>query len=165
MPRLVAFLLLLALAACGDPQASAALLPSEPFDVSELTLRGPEGDEVEVPVYVAADPATRSVGLMEREELPEGAGMVFLFPGESTGSFYMYRTQIPLSIAFYDQAGEVLRVLDMQPCASEDSAACERYDPGVAYRGAIEVNQGFFDEAGVTEGWTVELPTDLPTPS
>ncbi len=166
MIRITGVLLLLAVlvSACGVGDAPL-LEPSEPFDTSALILRSPEGETVEMPVYVAADAAGRSLGLMEREELPDGTGMVFLFPGETSSSFYMYRTRIPLSIAFYGEGGEVVRLLDMQPCASENSAECERYDPGVPYRGAIEVNQGFFDEVGVSEGWSVELPGDLPRPS
>lgn len=154
----------LALAGCGGPE-TPVLEPSEPFGLAAVTLHDPEGADVELAVYVAADSATRSLGLMERADLPDGTGMVFLFPADTESSFYMYRTRIPLSIAFYGQGGEVLRILDMQPCTSENPSTCERYDPGVTYRGAIEVEQGFFDEAGVTEGWTVELPSDLPEPS
>ncbi len=153
-------------AAAGGRSPSASpvptLEPSEPFGVAEVTLRGPEGQEVVLPVYVAADPQERAFGLMEREDLPDGTGMVFLFPSESSSAFYMYRTLMPLSIAFYAADGEVVRVLDMEPCASEDAAACDLYPPGAPYVGAIEVEQGWFAEAGVTEGWTVELPGDLP---
>jgi uncharacterized membrane protein (UPF0127 family) len=102
---------------------------------------------------------------MDREDLPEGTGMVFLFANDSSGAFYMYRTLIPLSIAFFDATGQVVSVLDMEPCTSDDANACERYNPEATYRGALEVNQGALDELGVTEGWTVELPPDLPTPS
>lgn len=164
MVRALCILILALAVACGGP-AAPALEPSEPFDLASLTLRGPEGEGLELPVYVAADATARSLGLMEREDLPDGTGMVFLFPSEADSAFYMYRTRMPLSIAFYGQGGRVLRVLDMQPCTAQDPAACERYNPGVTYSGAIEVEQGFFAEAGVAEGWTVELPSDLPEPS
>ncbi len=154
----------------ATPAASASPAPSlEPsggLPVTTVTLRSPDGaTEVDVPVYVAADQATRGRGLMERDDLPDGTGMLFLFPGESSGAFYMFQTLIPLSIAFYAEDGTVVRVLDMEPCTEEVAAACELYPPGVPYRGALEVEQGWFDEVGLTESWTVTLPADLPTPS
>lgn len=143
-----------------------ALAPSEPFGLAEVTLVSPDGGQRQtLPVYVAATSAERGRGLMDRDELPEEAGMVFLFPRDSSGAFYMYRTRIPLSIAFFDAAGTVVSVLDMEPCTSQDASACERYNPEATYRGALEVNQGAFDELGVDPGWTVQLPSGLPSPS
>lgn len=148
------------------PAPAPSLEPSEPFDQAQVTLRSPDGaTEVEVPVYVAADVRARGHGLMERDDLPDGTGMVFLFPGDTTGAFYMFNTRIPLSIAFYAADGEVVRVLDMAPCTAETATECELYPPGVDYRGALEVEQGYFDEIGLAESWTVELPSDLPSPS
>ncbi len=127
--------------------------------MAQVVLSGPGGESVEVPVYVADDAGERGRGLMFREDLPPGTGMVFIFPGARTGAFYMKNTLIPLSIAFYGEGGRVLRVLDMEPCEAEP---CPLYDPGVAFTGALEVNQGFFDEVGLGETWTIELPEDLP---
>jgi len=157
-------------AAAADPAPtqsgpSPSLAPSEPLAQARVTLRSPDGaTEVDVPVYVAADARARGRGLMERDDLPDGTGMVFLFPGDTAGAFYMFNTRIPLSIAFYAADGEVVRVLDMAPCTAESATDCERYPPGVDYRGALEVEQGYFDEIGLAESWTVELPPDLPSP-
>jgi uncharacterized membrane protein (UPF0127 family) len=37
----------------------------------------------------------------------------------------------------------------MEPC---DADPCPLYDPGVAYRGALEVNQGAFADWGISAG-------------
>jgi uncharacterized membrane protein (UPF0127 family) len=66
----------------------------------------------------------------------------------------MKNTLIPLSIAFYDVDGTILRILDMEPCRSDP---CRVYDPGVRYAGALEVNQGAFERWGVREGDRLEL--------
>ena len=138
------------------------LEPSEPFGLTTVTLRAPGGgDSLEVPAYDAFAPETRQRGLMHREELPAGAGMVFRFPAERDGGFWMKNTLIPLSIAYFDERGEIVAVLDMEPCTADP---CPSYDPGVGYSGALEVNRGFFDDAGVTPGWSVELPAGLPPP-
>lgn len=150
----------------SDPAATAAtatvgpLEPSEPFGLTTVTLRAPSGGQaIDVPAYDAFEPEARRRGLMQRQELPAGAGMVFRFPGEHQGGFWMKNTLIPLSIAYFDASGEILEVMDMPPCTKDP---CPSYDPGVAYTGALEVNRGFFDEAGVTPGWSVEVPAGLP---
>lgn len=136
-------------------------MPSEPFGLATIELVGPDR-AVDVPVYVAADPTARGRGLMHRRDLPAGTGMIFLFPGEHRGAFFMKDTLIPLSIAFYGREGEVLEVLEMEPCADADP--CPLYDPQVSYVGALEVNQGFFEQIGFDERWRVELPAGLPEP-
>jgi hypothetical protein len=86
---------------------------------------------------------------MGRRELAGDAGMAFVFPEDTTASFWMKDTLIPLSIAFYDDAGRIVRILDMQPCRADP---CPLYDPGGAYRGALEVNLGAFRRWGVQMG-------------
>lgn len=156
----------------GGPTATAHLTvvpsplpPSEPFTSAALTLRGPAGEALAVPVYVADTPSERSRGLMDRDTLPEGTGMVFRFASQSSSAFYMYRTRLPLSIAFYSADGRVLTVLDMEPCTAQQAGDCPLYDPQVTYAGALEVNQGFFDRIGLDQRWTVELPAGLPAPT
>lgn len=164
-----AVLLLLAVACSQGTNPSASLTtaptlePSEPFGVTSVTLRAPDGNEaIEVPVYDAFEPAARQRGLMERAELAAGAGMVFRFPSEHSGGFWMKNTLLPLSIAYFDADGTVLAVMDMPPCTQDP---CPSYDPQIAYSGALEVNRGFFDEIGLSPGWRVDLPQDLPAPS
>jgi uncharacterized protein len=42
----------------------------------------------------------------------------------------------------------------MEPCRRDP---CRLYDPGVSYRGALEVNRGSFAEWGVAEGDRLRL--------
>jgi uncharacterized protein len=102
-----------------------------------------------VDVDVAETDEQRAFGLMQRESLPDDEGMLFVFFEDSVSAFTMRNTLIPLSIAFFDFDGEILKILDMEPCEAEP---CPSYDPGVTYRGALEVNQGAFDEWGVEVG-------------
>lgn len=112
-------------------------------------------DSVLVDVEIAQTPEQRAYGLMNRDSLAADSGMVFLYlDGNSTGSFYMKDTRIPLSIAFFDIDGRILEILDMKPCLEEP---CRTYDPGVSYRGALEVNRGAFERWGVSEGDSISL--------
>lgn len=83
---------------------------------------------IRLDLEIAKSPRQRAFGLMHRRSLPERAGMVFLFETASTGGFYMKDTLIPLSIAFLDEGGKVLRILDMEPC---DEQPCRIYYPDV----------------------------------
>jgi uncharacterized protein len=108
------------------------------------------GDEATTIALELADtPSEREQGLMGRTFLPADAGMVFVYPEDHAGSFWMKDTLIPLSIAFYAADGRILRILDMQPCKADP---CPLYDPEVPYRGALEVNEGAFADWGITEG-------------
>jgi uncharacterized membrane protein (UPF0127 family) len=132
----------LALAACAPAAPSAAsALP-------RIELKG-ERDTVHVRVEVVDTPETRQRGLMGRPSLDEDAGMLFIWPEDASSSFFMKDTLIPLSIAFIADDGTVLRILDMEPCASDP---CPLYDPRTSYRMALEVRQGSFARWGVREG-------------
>lgn len=113
--------------------------------------------EQEVAVEVADTDPERQRGLMQRISLAADAGMVFVFPSETAGGFWMKNTLIPLSIAFYGADGRIARILDMEPCRRDP---CPVYDPGVAYVGALEVNQGAFRRWNVSEGDRLRLELD-----
>ncbi len=105
-------------------------------------------------VEIADTPEERQPGLMGRTRLPEHRGMAFLEDGPTTGTFWMKDTLIPLSIAFWDESGRIVDILDMQPCHADP---CRTYGPDVPYVGAVEVNEGWFRDHGVQAGDHVEL--------
>ena len=118
------------------------------FPKSTLYVEG-NGKRHLLKVEVADTPERWAQGLMFRERLGEDEGMVFLFPEPTAGGFWMKNTLIPLSIAFFDRQGVILRILDMEPCRADP---CPVYFPGVVYQGALEVNQGWFRRRGLAEG-------------
>jgi len=121
------------------------------------------GRPVTVRLEVAADPAARARGLMGRTELPEGTGMVFLYPEDVAEAYWMKNTLVPLSIAFVAADGRVVSVAEMTPCTADP---CPSYPSAGRYRYAVELAAGAFDAAGVGEGDKVvpEDPAALPEP-
>ncbi|WP_085994302.1 DUF192 domain-containing protein [Oceanobacillus senegalensis] len=105
--------------------------------------------ETRLMVHVSDTPRKIEKGLMFVEILPENEGMLFVFPGKIYGGFWMKNTCIPLSIAFLDSDGEILKILDMQPCQGND---CPIYNPERFYQYAIEVNLGWFEKNQIKEG-------------
>jgi uncharacterized membrane protein (UPF0127 family) len=112
-----------------------------------------------VSVEIAETGEQRGIGLMARNSLPPDEGMLFVYsaPQDSSAAFYMFRTLIPLDIAFYDDEGRIVAIRHMEPCTSPTAAWCELYAPGVPYWGALEVNSGYFAEHGVGLGDRVVL--------
>jgi uncharacterized membrane protein (UPF0127 family) len=84
-------LLVLAFAVFGCCQDSS---------VSLVGITKGNGEKLQVRVEIADTPELRARGLMFREELPEGTGMLFVFPAETSGSFWMKNTPIPLDLIF-----------------------------------------------------------------
>ena len=105
-------------------------------------------------VEVARTEAQRARGLMYRRSLAADAGMIFLYGEPSSGGFWMKNTLIPLDIAFYDVRGRVVRTFRMEPCKRDP---CRIYDPGVSYRGALEVSAGSFRRWNLRRGDTIAV--------
>lgn len=168
---LASVLLALAAAGCGGDGNEEAADPTTTASTAEATTTAPEtetgdgeetggldrgtitietsGGPVRVAVEIADSDAERQLGLMNRESLAEDAGMLFAFDEDVDFGFWMKNTLIPLSIAFADAEGAIVRILDMEPCEADP---CPVYDPDATYRTALEVNQGAFGDWGVAEG-------------
>jgi uncharacterized membrane protein (UPF0127 family) len=149
---------LLLLASCGygaEDRARGASSDRPGTDFGDATVIIDTGPEVVmIDAEVAQTEQQRARGLMFRESLPHDAGMVFVFFEESRGPFWMKNTRIPLSIAFFGREGRIVAMLDMDPCRRD---RCRLYDPGTAYWGALEVNQGAFERWGVEVGDRIDI--------
>lgn len=111
-------------------------------------------DTVTLLAEVAHTSAQKSQGLMERQSLADSTGMLFVYDSNqpADAGFWMYRTRIPLDIAFADSTGVIVALRHMEPCTARLAAGCPTYAPGAEYRYALEVNSGFFARYGVRVG-------------
>lgn len=130
-----------------------------PFDTATAWIHQ-GADSTKLLVEVASSADQRSYGLSGRPALDPESGMVFVFDSLRAGTqgFWMRRTQVPLDIAFVDAAGEIVRILGMEVCASQVYVeACPSYAPGVDYMSALEANRGWFSEKGIGIGARVTV--------
>lgn len=109
-------------------------------------------DSTEIWVEIAQDDATRTRGLMFRNEMPDDQGMLFIFPMPQPLSFWMKNTYLPLDIAFITPLGIISDIHQMAPLDT-----VPRYSSSVPAQFALEVNQGFFARHGIAVGDTVQL--------
>ncbi|MGH9193971.1 MAG: DUF192 domain-containing protein [Acidimicrobiales bacterium] len=132
------------------------------FDVGDLrfgevaiAVMGPDGEVMGWCVLLAATSEQRQRGLMEVTDLGGYAGMLFVWDGDVSSSFYMRNTPTPLSIGWFDADGALVSTADMDPCA--DIEGCPTYPSGGRYRFALEVPQSSLDDVGVTGGSTLAV--------
>ena len=129
----------------------------EGFTTTTVRITKPDGDVCELCMWLADDSAERGRGLMGVTDLGDAAGMIFAFEQLRSGSFFMFQTVTPLSIAWFDDDGAFVSATDMDPCVSEDSALCERFPAGGPFMSAIEVFQGDLAAVGIEPGSTAVI--------
>jgi uncharacterized protein len=158
MKRLIVFLAF-ALAACDRSKVEDTTDYSDVGGFDSTTVRIVTAqDTLTVNAEVAATEEQRQLGLMERTTLAENAGMIFRYEQmqDSAAGFWMFRTRIPLDIAFIDSVGRIVSIRNMVPCQSPNGQLCPTYSPGARYQKALEVNAGWLARNGVTVGAFVE---------
>lgn len=149
----------MALAACTKQEAESAdqrVVAFDSTDIRVLTSR----DTTTIRAELAISQEQKTMGLMERHHLAENAGMLFVYDstqGPEAG-FWMFRTRIPLDIAFIDSTGVIRAILGMVPCETTIPEGCPNYLPNVPYRLALETNAGFFQRHGIAVGDKVLTP-------
>ena len=123
------------------------------FDTATVRVASAK-DTTRLTVLLAESAEQRTMGLMERRSLAPNAGMLFLYSTTQppTPGYWMFRTRIPLDIAFVDSLGRIVSIQTMQPCTSEYAQACPDYPAGAPYRAALEVSAGFFARNGFRVG-------------
>lgn len=99
---------------------------------------------------VASTTEARSLGLMRRKSMPQGAGMLFLFDESAAHCMWMKNTLIPLSVAFIDERGQIADIADMQPLDETTHCASR------PVRYALEMNQGWFKKRGIVAGAVIQ---------
>jgi uncharacterized membrane protein (UPF0127 family) len=133
----------LALLLDDDPTPRVAVPTTAPptgplgeFDRATILMSGDEWH-----VAVASEPQQRSHGLMFVTDLGDLDGMLFVWEEDTTTSFWMKDTPLPLDIAFFRFDGTLVDLFSMEPCVAEP---CERYQASDSYRYALEAPRGAF---------------------
>ena len=111
--------------------------------------------EHQLQVYVARTDEERAQGLMFRRNIPQNEGMLFMCADCAVQKFWMKDTPLPLTIAFIDDDGTILKLADLQP----NKLDAESSDHPVRF--VLEVNQGWFAERGLDVGTRLTGPLFL----
>jgi uncharacterized membrane protein (UPF0127 family) len=132
------------------------------FDTTVVHLTAGK-DTFTILAEIARSAKQKTMGLMERRSLSDTAGMLFLYSNNqpANAGFWKFRMRIPLDIAYADSGGRIVSIRRMVPCVAHLAAGCPTYEPGRAYRMALEVNAGLLSRRGIGVGsrlWASVLP-------
>lgn len=119
---------------------------SKKLPVADITITRSDGTNAIVKAEVAQKEEERNYGFMNRKNIPDGTGMLFVFEKEQILSFWMKNTPHPLSIAYIDSRGKIRNIYDMTPFSLTPikSTSSVRY--------ALEVPQGWYKENNINVG-------------
>ena len=148
---IVAAVLALALLGCrGEPPTAgeiAAARDSRPaLDRIPLQIRS-DGNTHDFTVEVARSEDEQARGLMYRESLAAGEGMLFPFPEPRPASFWMKNTLIPLDMIFVRADGSIARI-----AVNTVPPSLSPVGVGEPVAAVLEIAGGRSVELGIDEG-------------
>jgi len=143
MPRLMWTLLFCLLIAVSTTVATAG----DDVPTVELIAVSADGARHVIEAEIADTNEAHAYGLMNRTEMPENHGMLFVFPDDGLRGFWMRNTFIPLDMLFIKADGQIHHIhqnavpLDESPVSSKGSV---RY--------VLELNGGMAKKWGLKDG-------------
>ncbi len=115
-------------------------------------------------VELAITASEQRRGLMFRESLKKNHGMLFIYKEEEMNlSYWMKNCRMNLSIAFIDARGVIVKIHNVmtKPAPNTPDAALEHYEAGAPARFAVEMEENWFKNNGITEGDRIFIPPAL----
>lgn len=123
------------------------------FPKDKITVQTAAGQDYPFAVELALTPAQQQQGMMWRESLDEGAGMLFIFEGAGEKTFWMKNTPIPLDIIHIDEDGIIGHIHHMAKPQDERQLTAK-----VPTKAVLEINGGQAERLGIKTGDRVLHP-------
>lgn len=107
--------------------------------------------EIVIKTEIAATPEERSIGLMHRETLPDGYGMVFLWAEKDYRRMWMKNTLIPLDMLFINN--------DIVVSVYENAVphSLELIGPDKFVDKVMELPAGYIKKHNIQKGWKIDI--------
>lgn len=114
-------------------------------------------------VEIADDDAERARGLMFRDEMATGHGMLFIHERQEPLAYWMKNTHIPLDILYFDSDRKLVsQQRDVPPCSLGDG--CPPYPSTNPARYVLELNAGEAARLGLKDGAGLTFGPGIATP-
>jgi uncharacterized protein len=132
-------------AAVRDASTKKLGTPQPKLPTGTVVLETPPRAPITLEVEVASKDHERQMGLMFREQLGDGEGMLFIFPTERRNSFWMHNTLIPLDMLFIDSEWKVVGIVERAVPLTDDPRGVPKMSQYV-----LEVSGGFAERHGLS---------------
>ena len=144
-------LILLALlgAGCGGPETEGP----EVLGTRKVVLPG--GQQIRAEVEM--DPADMQKGMMFRDSLARGRGMLFVHKTPSLYQYWMYQVRIPLDIVWMDANHRIVEISPDTPACKTKASLCPTYGGHETSQYVLEVGAGEVRRLGLSLGQTLDF--------
>lgn len=105
-----------------------------------------------IEAQVALTAQERQIGLMQRKDMPQHEGMLFVFEQAGEQCFWMKNTLLPLTAAFVADDGTIVNTADMKPETTDSHCSAK------PVRYVLEMNKGWFAKKGIKPGTRLSGP-------
>lgn len=130
--------------------------PQPPLPAQKLVIQRNDGKKVGLIVEIARSYEEQRMGLMFREKLPTGHGMLFIFEREKVAAFWMKNTRVALDILYIRSNGTIESIHpDRTPFSLEMVSA------GELVKAALELPAGSAKKYGLKPGDKLIQPRAL----
>src|ERR1043166_5697831 len=131
---LKAALIAVLLSGCGEK-------PTAVEDIGATEITFPNSTKIMAETMRRKEDLER--GMMFREALPAGRGMLFVYRSEANLAYWMYQTKIPLDIIWMDRRHRIVEIsANTPPCPSKSPKDCPAYGGHEKAQCVLEVNAG-----------------------
>lgn len=153
--------ILLLMQACektGNQSVTQDLVEIEFTKEGVLTFSNEEGVALKtIDIEIADNANKRARGLMDRSEMADNQGMLFIFGDDEVRkhTFYMKNTRIPLDIMYFDRDSVLINIArNAKPGADSELAGGTVAAAKEDSKFVVEVNGGLAEKWGIEEGVT-----------
>lgn len=155
---LFSVLIVMVFISCGNEKSNSQNQPEEKQGrqleyETTVTFINNDGENVStIRAALADEQQERNQGLMDVNEMPADAGMLFIFPNEEPRSFYMANTPLSLDIIFVGADSTIVRIhQNTTPFNSEQllSKKPAKY--------VVETNAGYCIANDIQEGMKIRF--------
>ena len=124
-------------------------------ELETRTVTLPNGAQVRAEVKIRSKDMAQ--GMMFREALPRGQGMLFIHSQPGPHRYYMYNVRIPLDIVFMDSSRRILLIAASVPPCHTAASACPTYGGPGDVRYVLELGAGEAARNGLQTGDTLSF--------
>ncbi len=140
LPTLVAAAFLSACSRSSDATA----------DLNTITVTLPDGTAITAELLTK--PAEMEHGMMYREALPPGRGLLFVHQQPGYLRYWMSNVKAPLDIIFMDSSHEIMEISPDTPICTSDPRDCLTYGGHHLEQYVLELRAGEAKRLGLQEG-------------
>lgn len=124
----------------------------------ELEFLNENGEPFQkINIEIADTPNKRARGLMDRSQMEDDQGMIFIFGDDEIRrhTFYMKNTRIPLDIMYFSKDSVLINIArNAQPGADSEMSGGTVAAAADDSKFVVEINGGLADQWGIKEGAT-----------